>query len=81
MPEIGEVLDLTILILKTLQEEGPLSITELAQKLGTNRNKTTRYIQALEQRGLIQKQLDPGPPRKVILTTTQKAQCILKCLT
>ncbi|MEB3789184.1 MAG: MarR family transcriptional regulator [Desulfurococcales archaeon] len=80
MPEIGEVLDMTVLILKTLHEEGPLSITELAQKLGTNRNKTTRYIQALEQRQLVQKQLDPGPPRKVILTVTSKTKCILECL-
>ena len=78
MPEIGEVLDLTILILKTLNQ-GPHNITELAQKLGTNRNKITRYIQALEQRKLIQKQLQPGPPREVILTLTPKAKCILQC--
>ena len=81
MPDIAEILDFTHNILKTLYREGPLNQAQLAQKLAANKNRLYRFIQILEQRGLIIKTVDPGPPRQTIIRLTPQGQCLAKCLT
>lgn len=81
MPDIAEILDFTHNLLKTLYKEGPSNQAQLAQKLAANKNRLYRFVQILEQRGLIIKTIDPGPPRQTIITLTPKGKCIAQCLT
>ncbi len=80
MPAVGEEWDFIILLLKTIAREGPLNQTRLAQLTGTNKNKIGRYVEALRVRGLIEKRVDPGPPRQTLIELTEQGKCILSCL-
>ena len=80
MPGVGSELDFIILILRTLNEKGPLNQARLAELTGANKNKVGRYVEALARRGLIEKKLDPGPPRQTVITLTEAGLCLLKCL-
>ena len=80
MPTLEEVLDGVIVILKILLEK-PLNQTEIAMKTGMNKNRIGRMIEALAQRGLVEKTVDPGPPRQTIIKLTLQGECLAKCLT
>ncbi len=80
MPEIGSEWDFIILILRTLRQAGPVNQTKLAQLTGAHKNKIGRYVEALATRGLVEKRLDPGPPRQTVVTLTRRGGCVVSCL-
>ena len=80
MPAVGEEWDFILLVLRTLAERGPLNQTQLAQLTGSNKNKIGRYVEALAARGLVEKRLDPGPPRQTIVGLTSRGRCVVSCL-
>ena len=80
MPAVGEEWDFIMLVLRTLAERGPLNQTQLAQLTGSNKNKIGRYVEALAARGLVEKRLDPGPPRQTIVDLTSRGRCVVSCL-
>ena len=79
MPAVGEEWDFILLVLRTLAEKGPLNQTQLAQLTGSNKNKIGRYVEALAARGLVEKRLDPGPPRQTVVALTPRGACVLSC--
>ncbi len=80
MPGTGSEWDFIVLILRTLDEEGSMNQTHLAELTGSNKNKISRYIEALVHRGLIEKVIDPGPPRQALVKLTNHGKCIVACL-
>ena len=80
MSEVGEEWDYIVLLLRTLDKEGPINQAKLAERMGSNKNRVGRYVNALTARGLVEKKLDPGPPRQTIIVLTKKGRCILRCL-
>jgi DNA-binding MarR family transcriptional regulator len=59
-------------VLAHLQDAGPLTQTEVARRIGTGRARMGAWIDALEAKGAVSRQSDPGDRRvwKVALTTT-----------
>jgi len=80
VPEVGAEWDFIILVLKTLKQSGPVNQAKLAQLTGSNKNKIGRYVEALAARGLVEKRLDPGPPRQTVIALTRRGECVLSCV-
>ena len=78
--ELEETLDRILIILKAIKDQ-PLSQSDLARKTAINYNTLRRLIEVLENKKLVTKTIDPGPPRQVIIKPTPKGQCIIQCLT
>lgn len=77
---MGEEWDFILLLLRTLDREGPMNQTRLAELTGSNKNKIARYVEALASRGLIEKTIDPGPPRQAIVSLSERGRCVISCL-
>ncbi len=77
---VGEEWDFILLVLRTLEREGPMNQTRLAELTGSNKNKISRYVEALAKRGLVDKKLDPGPPRQTQIVLSDKGRCVISCL-
>ena len=80
MPLVEETFDRIVLILKTIREHGSLSQADLARKTGINYNTVVNLVDALVARGLLDKKIDPGPPRRAIIVLTEKGGCLVECL-
>lgn len=58
-------------LLAFVEESGPLTQTRLAQRLGLGRAATGSVIDALEKRGLVERQPDPDDRRVWLVTVTR----------
>ena len=58
-------------LLAFLHESGPLAQTALAARLGVGRAAAGCVVDALEERGLVERQPDPSDRRVWLVTTTQ----------
>lgn len=69
-------------IKKTLEiiSEKPVNLTKLSQQLLLSYPATLNLVEALEKTGLVQRQIDPGPPRQIIVAPTPLGKCIAQCL-
>jgi len=61
-------------LLAFVEESGPLTQTRLAQRLGLGRAATGSVIDALEKRGLVERQPDPDDRRVWLVTVTRAGQ-------
>ena len=80
MPTIEEVLNRSTRLLKILEKEPGLSITEIAERLGTTRNTASNLVDALVKFGWVEKKLVGGAPRKVAVFLTDTGYCIVRCI-
>ena len=78
----GKLEETILKTLKTIQllSTKPMNITELSQHLRQSYPATLNLIDALERTGLIKKEVNPGPPRQIIIKLTKLSQCLAKCL-
>jgi len=77
---VGAEWDFIVLLLRTLKHSGPVNQTQLAQLVGAHKNKIGRYVEALAARGLVEKRLEPGPPRQTVVSLTKRGECIVSCI-
>lgn len=61
-------------LLAFVEESGPLTQTRLAQRLGLGRAATGSVIDALEERGLVERQPDPDDRRVWLVTVTRSGK-------
>ncbi len=80
MVSLDEAINRLRLILTALHQK-PMNIQELSRVAGLNYNATYRWVETLARQGLLTKQIDPGPPRQLIITLTPTGKCLAQCLT
>lgn len=61
-------------VLKALDEDGRMSITELGGILVISKSQMTRLISELSTAGLVSREADPGDRRKSIVALTDKGE-------
>ena len=66
-----------VMILKAL--DNPKSMYQLAEETKIRYQTIMKYLDDLEDLGLIERELDSGPPPKYIIKRTKKGNCITKC--
>jgi len=75
--EIADADDLTspqAAALSTLRKHGPASASELADREGVRPQSIATIVAALEQRGLVRRDPDPGDGRRLIVSLTDDGQ-------
>ena len=65
---------LQILVLRTLVEDGEMSLITLAQKTGRDKSQITRVVQKLEKKKIIKKERSQLDRRSFILKTNEDVQ-------
>ncbi len=65
---------LQILVLRTLVEDGEMSLITLAQKTGRDKSQITRVVQKLEEKKIIKKERSQLDRRSFILKTNKNVQ-------
>ena len=68
-------------VLAYLNQSGPLTQTQLADQLGLGRPATGTVIDALELRGLVQRQPDPGDRRVWMIAATRAGKEMVDAIT
>jgi DNA-binding MarR family transcriptional regulator len=66
--------------LATVEHQGPLTPSELAQRESIQRPTATRIIASLEAAGLVDRTPDPADGRAALVTTTPAGSALLKRL-
>ncbi|HZR91384.1 MAG TPA: MarR family transcriptional regulator [Gaiellaceae bacterium] len=62
------------LALTLIEDEGPLRLHPLAERLNTSDATATRAVDTLEQAGLVRRLRDPDDGRGVLVSTTQRGR-------
>jgi DNA-binding MarR family transcriptional regulator len=62
------------LLARTLEATGPLSVTELAARLGLDATTVTRQVAAMERRALLQRRSDPSDGRVSLIELSSKGR-------
>ena len=65
------------LLLRTLEETGPLSVTCLAERMGLDGSTVTRQVAALEREGLATRRSDPADRRSAIVAPTPRGRGLM----
>jgi len=76
---LEETVNRILAILELIAENPGLNITEVARRLGLNRNTVQNNIEVLVKLGLVKKRVT-GMPRQAILEPTEKGLCVVKCI-
>jgi len=66
--------------LSTIERDGPLSPSELAERESVRRPTATRIVASLEARGLVERTADPQDRRASLISTTSDGRALLKRL-
>jgi MarR family transcriptional regulator, lower aerobic nicotinate degradation pathway regulator len=61
-------------VLRTVVASGPLRISELAEWQGVDKSTMTPQVRRLEERGLVERQLDPQDRRGVLVRATPRGR-------
>lgn len=64
-------------VLATLDDEGPLRLSDLATRQGVDASTTSRHVAVAEQRGLVTRAPDPGDRRAAHLALTPAGRQVL----
>jgi DNA-binding MarR family transcriptional regulator len=54
----------------------PVRLSDLAQELGVDSSTVSRQVQALEQKGLVEREPDPDDGRAILLRLTRKGRAV-----
>ena len=65
-------------IVKTLQDEGTLHISEIAQKLLIHGSQMTHLIDGLVEQGMVERHVDPGDRRSLNIILTDMGRELLE---
>ncbi len=68
---------LSFLILRRIQDEPGITLSELARRVGTAKSHTSTIVEQLVQEGYIEKRLNPADQRVLMLHLTETAR---RCL-
>jgi DNA-binding MarR family transcriptional regulator len=63
--------------LSTVEQYGPLTPSELAQRERVQRPTVARMLASLEERGLVQRAADPGDRRSALISLTPAGRALL----
>ncbi len=74
----GELGPATSAALATIERQGPLSPSELAEREGVKRPTATRILGKLEKAGLVTRIRDPQDGRSSILSVTPEGRALLR---
>jgi DNA-binding MarR family transcriptional regulator len=66
--------------LRTLKRRGTMRLSELSEHLHIAPRSTTEVVDALESRGLVRRQTDPGDRRATLVEVTDRGVAILEAI-
>ena len=66
--------------LRVLKHHGPLRLSELSDHLRIAARSTTEVVDALESRGLVRRQPDPGDRRATLVELTEHGESVLDAI-
>ena len=66
-------------VLRHVRDWGPVSVTELSERIGLDRTTLSRNLALLERRGLLAVQPSPGRQRPMVLTADGKRRSNAPC--
>jgi DNA-binding MarR family transcriptional regulator len=66
--------------LRVLRRDGVMRLSELSDRLHIAPRSTTEVIDALESRGLVQRQPDPGDRRATLVEMTERGASVLDAI-
>jgi DNA-binding MarR family transcriptional regulator len=66
--------------LRTLKRRGTMRLSELSEHLHIAPRSTTEVVDALESRGLVRRQADPGDRRATLVEVTDRGVAILEAI-
>lgn len=66
------------LLLRTLEETGPLPVNQLAERVGLDGSTVTRQVASLESDGFAERSTDPGDRRCCIVRPTEHGRRLMR---
>jgi len=64
--------------LRIVQRQGPVSVMDVARRLGLDQSTASRQLRPLEEHGLVQRSSDPSDRRIALLTVTDAGTGVLR---
>ncbi|GIU91629.1 MAG: hypothetical protein KatS3mg011_0535 [Acidimicrobiia bacterium] len=67
-------------LLYRLAEDGPIRVTELADRLGIDASTASRHVSRLEKTQMVERRPDPSDARAVLVDLTQTGRSVFEAL-